>query len=146
MTTGSNYIRVYSYHNLGHGLNFSYKTSGLISKVIVINKNIIMCSYTEEADANKLNELLSNKSKTFQMEIIYNLLNKCNIPITKPDDIIYKFWKIGGHYNNSNYNKKNKNKLIKDLAKQNIIIIGECVSDSHGWVNSALETVEFILD
>jgi len=146
MVSGSNYIRVYSYHKSGHGLKFSYKTNGLVGKVIVINEQILMCCYTEESDSVKLNNLLYNKSKTEQYGIIYKLLNKCNIPITKPDDIIIKFWKTGVHYNNPNYNKDKKKSMIKDLVKDNIIIIGECVSDSHGWVNSAFESVEFILE
>jgi hypothetical protein len=146
MISGSNLIRVYSYHKSGHGLKFSYKTNGLVGKVIIINDNILMCCYTEELDAIKLNKLLSNKSKITQTEIIYKLLIKCKINVSKPDDIIIKFWKTGIHFNNPIYNKEKKNKLIKDLTKENIIIIGECVSNSHGWVNSALESVDFILN
>lgn len=146
MCSGSNYIRVYSYHKYGHGLKFSYKTSGLAGKVILINNNILMCCYTEELDAIKLNNMLSNKSKSEQAEIIFKLLNKCKIPITKPDDLIIKFWNIGVHYNTPKYNKEKKKMMIKDLVKENIVIIGECVSDSHGWVDSALESVNFILD
>jgi hypothetical protein len=142
MTSGSNYLRIYSYHPNGHGLNTSYKTSGLVGKVIYINKNILMCTYTEESDALKLNKLLENKTKEEQEEIIYNLFNKCNIPITKPNDIIIKFWNSGVHYNNPGYNKQIKKSLISELNKENIILVGECISDSHGWVNSALESVE----
>ena len=143
MTSGSNYIRIYSYHSNGHGLKYSYKTSGLAGKVIYINDKILMCVYTEESDALKINKLLENKTKDVQLEIIYNLLLKSNILITKPDDIIIKYWNTGVHYNNPGYNKEIKNDLIKKLKKENIIVVGECISDSHGWVNSALESVEF---
>jgi soluble P-type ATPase len=51
--------------------------------------------------------------------------------------IIIKYWNV-----DVNYNKEKKNALIKELNKENIIVIGECVSDSHGLVNSALESVE----
>ncbi len=146
MTSGSKYIRVYSYHKSGHGLKFSYKTCGLPGKVIIINDNILMCCYTEDSDAVKLNQLLSTKSKNEQAEIIFKLLNKCQIPITKPDDVIIKFWNIGVHYNNPSYDKEKKHQLIKGLVRENVIIIGECVSDSHGWVNAALESVNFILN
>lgn len=142
MTSGSNYIRIYSYHSNGHGLKYSYKTSGLVGKVIYINEKILMCVYTEELDAFKIYKLLEHKTKTVQLEIIYNLLTKCHIPLTKPDDIIIKYWNVGVHYNNPDYNKEIKNDLIKKLKKENIILIGECVSNSHGWVNSALESVE----
>lgn len=143
MSSASNYIRIYSYHSNGHGLKYSYKTSGLVGKVIYINDKILMCVYTEELDALKINKLLENKTKIVQLEIIYNLLTKCNISITKPDDIIIKYWNVGVHYNNPSFNKEIKNVLIKKLKKENIILIGENVSDSHGWVNSALESVEF---
>lgn len=144
MVSGSNYIRIYSYHKDSHGLNYSYRTSGLVGKVIYINKNILMCSYTEERDADKLKKLLENKNKESQCEIIYKLLNNCNIPISKPDDIIIKFWDSGVHFNIPGYSKLNKDNLINELKKENIIVIGECISDSHGWVNSALESVELI--
>jgi len=143
MSSGSNYIRIYSYHSNGHGLKYSYKTSGLVGKVIYINEKILMSVYTEELDACKINKLLENKTKAVQLEIIYNLLLKSNIQITKPDDIIIKYWNTGVHYNNPGYNKEIKNGLIKKLKKENIIVVGECISDSHGWVNSALDSVEF---
>lgn len=146
MTSGSNYIRIYSYHSNGHGLKNSYKTSGLVGKVIYINDKILMCVYTEELDALKIKKLLKNKTKIDQLEIIYKLLSKSKIFITKPDDIIIKYWNVGVHYNNICYNKEKKNDSIKELKKENIILIGECVSDSHGWVNSALESVELNLN
>lgn len=146
MTSGSNYIRIYSYHKNSHGLKYSYKTSGLVGKVIVINDKILMCSYTEEQDAIKLKKILENKSRSAQLEIIYKLLNNCQIPITKPDDIKIKFWVSGIHYNKPGYDMEIKKSFISELKKQNIIVIGECVSDSHGWVNSALESVESVLN
>ena len=146
IVSGSNYIRIYSYHTNSHGLKYSYKTSGLVGKVIKINDNILMCSYTEELDAIRLKKLLENKPKETQCEIICRLLNKCSIPINKPDDIIIKFWNTGVHYNNPGYDKKIKKSLISELKKENIIVIGECISDSHGWVNSALESVELVLN
>jgi hypothetical protein len=145
LVSGSKYIRVYTYHKESHGLECSYKTIGLPGKVIVINKNILMCCYTEDLDAIKLFKLLSNKTNLQQIDIIYNLLINSNIPITKPDDIIIKFWETGIHYNNPGYNKEYKNELIKKLKKENIFVIGEAIADSHGWVNSALESVDSIL-
>lgn len=146
MVSGSNYIRIYSYHKNSHGLIHSYKTNGLAGKVIYINDKILMCSYTEENDALRLKKLLENKTKKSQCGIIYKLLNNSSIPITKPDDIIIKFWNSGVHYNNPGYNKQIIQRLIAELKKENIIVIGECVSNSHGWVNSALESVEFVLN
>lgn len=146
MVSGSKYLRIYSYHINSHELKYSYKTSGLVGKVIPINNNILMCSYTEEQDAIKLKKLLENKSIKTQCEIIYRLLNNCKIPTNKPDDIIIKFWNTGVHYNNPGYDKEVKKSLISELKKDNIIVVGECISDSHGWVNSALESVKQVLN
>lgn len=145
MFSGSNYIRVYSYHHETHGLECSYRTNGLVGKVIVINPHILMCCYTEESQAVELEKLLEKNSKQEQIEIVYKLLTRCSIPIkTKPDDIIYKFWSSGIHLNNINFNKESKIDLQKKLSNSNIIVIGESVANSHGWVNSALESVDFI--
>ena len=144
MTNNSNYIRIYSYHKNRHNLKMSHKTSGLPGKVIYINENILMCCYTEEDDANKLNDLLEKNTPEEQIQIIYNLLLKCNINVTKPDDIIYKYWKTGIHYNTIDYDINKKYELLQNLKENNIIVIGESISDTHGWVDSALESVENI--
>lgn len=34
--------------------------------------------------------------------------------------------------------------LLKELKKSNIIVIGESISNTHGWVDSALKSVETI--
>lgn len=145
MSSGSNYIRIYSYHKDGHGLKCSFRTNGLPGKVIYINSNILMCCYTEEYQSIQLNRLLDKNSKSEQIEIIYGLLKNCSIPIkTKPDDIIIKFWDTGVHYNTIKYDKDIKIELLKKLKKSNIIVIGESVANTHGWVNSALESVDLI--
>ena len=144
----SKYLRVYSYHmeTQGHGLECSYRTSGLPGKVIMINKNILMCCYTEDSEAIKLYNLLNKNDKSNQIEIIYKLLVNSNIKITKPDDIKIKFWDSGVHYNKPGYQIEKKKNLIKQLANKNIIVIGEAIADSHGWVNSALESVHYIIE
>jgi protoporphyrinogen oxidase len=145
MVGGSKYIRIYSYHSKKHGLKYSYRTTGLPGKVILINEYILMCSYTEEIPATRLYELLSKNTKEAQLEIIHDLLKNCGINVTKPDDIIIKLWDIGVHFNKPGYSQENKYKLLADLKNHGIIIIGEAVGDTHGWVNSAFESVETII-
>ena len=145
MVSGSNYIRVYSYHSNTHGLNCSYRTNGMVGKVIYISDKILMCCYTEGIQASELNNLLKKNNKQNQIEIIYNLMLQSNIIITKPDDIIIKFWNTGVHYNKPGYNKEIKKKLLLELKKENIIVVGESIADSHGWVNSALQSVDFFV-
>lgn len=139
---GSKYIRIYTYHSNGHKLLSSYRTSGLPGKIIVISDKILMSCYTEDEDTVKLKKILDKKNKSEQIDFIYDILKNCGIPVSKPDDIIYKFWNIGVHYYKPNYSENFKYELIKELKDKNIIIIGEAYASTHGWVNSALESVE----
>lgn len=133
------YIRIYSYHKEGHNLKNSCKTQGLIGKTIVINDKFLMLCYNESDDAYNLNNLLTKLDKTEQIEVLNKLFVNHNINITKPDDIYIQYWNVGMHYCKPNYNIKNELETLK--TKHNITIIGEIVSESHGWVNSALTTV-----
>lgn len=63
MVSGSNYIRIYSYHKIPHGLDCSYRTNGLAGKIIYINPHILMCCYTEENQASQILHLIENKTK-----------------------------------------------------------------------------------
>lgn len=144
MVNGSNYIRIYSYHSESHGLKCSYRTSNLPGKVILINDNVLMCCYTENEQAIKLYNLLNKNNLTEQIDIIYNILINSEIPISsKPDDIIMKFWNTGVHYNTIKYNENRKNEILNQLYDNNIYVIGESINKTHGWVNCALESVEF---
>lgn len=133
------YIRIYSYHKKGHYLKNSCKTQGLIGKTIIINDNFLMLCYNESINATNLNNLLSKLNKTEQIETLHKLFINHNINIKKPDDIIVQFWNVGMHYCKPNFNIKNELDTLK--TKFNIEIIGEIVSESHGWVNSALSSV-----
>ena len=132
------YIRIYSYHSLGHKLLATCKTQGPIGKTIIINEQILMLCYNESKEAIKLNILLNKLEKQEQIEVLYKLFVNCKIQITKPNDIYIQYWKIGMHYCKPNFNIKNN---LNELKKFNIEIIGEIVSESHGWVNSALSTI-----
>jgi len=139
------YIRVYTYHEKGHGLKNSMFTSNIPGKVIIMSKNIIMACYTESINALELYNLLYKNNKQKQIDIVYNLLKNSNIHISKPDDIIYNFWDIGSHSINPNINYKKLKKNIQELTKENIVLIGELFASNHGWVDSALESVNNIL-
>jgi hypothetical protein len=133
------YIRIYSYHSLGHTLSATCKTQGLIGKTIIMGEKILMLVYNESIEAQELNNLLLKLEKEEQIEVLYKLFVNHNINITKPDDIYIQYWEVGMHYSKPNFNIKNE---LEELKKSNIEIIGEIVSESHGWVNSALATIE----
>lgn len=133
------YIRIYSYHKDGHNLKNTCKTRGLIGKTIIMNENILMMCYNEGKNANDLNNLLIKLNKAEQIEDLHKLFLNHNINITKPDDIYIQFWEVGMHYCKPNFNIDDDLKSLKNNF--NIEIIGEIVSKSHGWVNSALTTI-----
>jgi hypothetical protein len=133
------YIRIYSFHKNGHKLTTSCKTQGLIGKTIIMNNNILMMCYNESIYATDLNNLLTLKNKEEQILILYKLFQNHNIDISKPDDIYIQYWYVGAHYCKPNFNIGNELELLRD--KYNIEVIGEIVSKSHGWVNSALSTL-----
>jgi hypothetical protein len=142
---GKPYIRVYTYHEKGHGLKNSMFTPNIPGKVIIMSNKIIMACYTESINALELYNLLKKNNKNNQIDIVFNLLKNSNIHISKPDDIIYKFWDIGSHCINANIIYKELKKNIQELTKENIILIGELFALNHGWVDSAIESVNNIL-
>lgn len=133
------YIRIYSWHKLGHGLSATCKTQGLIGKTIVMNKNVLMLVYNESTHAQELNNLLGKLDKEKQIESLYKLFVNHDINITKPDDIYIKYWEVGMHFSKPNFNIGDQ---LDELKKLNFEVVGEIVSDSHGWVNSALSTIK----
>lgn len=133
------YIRIYSFHKNGHNLKNSCKTQGLIGKTIIMDSKILMLCYNESDNAIELNNLLNKLNKVDQIEILYKLFENHEINISKPDDIYIQFWNIGMHYCKPGFNIKNELDKLKN--EYNIEIIGEIVSESHGWVNSALSTI-----
>ena len=134
------YIRIYSYHKEGHNLRNTCKSRGLIGKTMIMNDKILMLCYNESNYAIELHNLLSRLDKEEQIKALCKLFENHDIKITKPDDIYIQFWQVGMHYCKPNFNIKNE---LETLDKNyNIEIIGEIVSESHGWVNSALSTIK----
>ena len=145
LVDGCEYIRVYSYWKNGHGLTSSMRTQNLPGKVILIDDKVLMACYTEYYNAKRLLKLLEKNSKEDQLQIIYDLLNNSGITVPKPDDIIFKFWNVGTHYLNPNTDFKIMRNMIKNMAlEENVYLVGEIFASTHGWVDSAIESVELL--
>ena len=104
-----------------------------------------MVAYTDNKDAIFINKLLNSKQTNLS---ITNLINKAlNIEI-EIDDLIYFYWDIGTHYYEPliNYNKNYKN-FIKNIQHpaDNILVVGEMVSNNQGWTEGALNSVQKVL-
>lgn len=132
------YIRIYSYHKDGHNLKNTCKTRGLIGKTIIMDKNVLMLCYNESNYAIELNNLLKKLNKNEQIDNLYKLFLNHNIEITKPDDIYIQFWEVGMHYPKPNIDIQSDLEKLKNVG---IEIIGEIVAKFHGWVESALSTI-----
>jgi len=147
MVDGSEYIRVYAYWSKGHGITNSIKTPNIPGKIIVMNPNILMACYTEYYNAKRLLELFGKNTKEDNIELLTNLLNNSYINISKPDDFTYKFWNIGTHYLLPGNTFENLRNNIKQIAKnENVHLIGELFAKSHGWVDSALQSVDLLFN
>lgn len=145
MVEGCQYIRVYAYWSLGHGIKNSIKSQNIPGKVIVINPNILMACYTEYYSASRLLELFGKNTKQDNIILLTNLLNNSYINVSKPDDFIYKFWDIGTHYFLPGTEFKDLRSHIKKLAQEeNVHLIGELFAKSHGWVDSAIQSVDLL--
>ncbi len=145
LVDGCEYIRVYAYWKNGHKIKNSIKTQNLPGKVILMNDKVLMACYTEYYNAKRLYKFLVKNNKDDQLNIIFDLLNNSGISVDRPDDITFKFWKVGTHYLNPNTDFTDMRNKIKDLAiNENVHLIGELFASSHGWVDSALESVELL--
>ena len=134
------FIRIYCYFKKGYHSNLEHFTivNNKLQKVIKINDNILMASYSDSNNAlfwKKISKL--NKDK--QIEIGSKYLKELNVN-DKIDDIIIAFWDEGVHYYKP---MKDLKKTIKKLSHpdKNIYVIGELVSYKQGWVEGCIESV-----
>jgi hypothetical protein len=103
-----------------------------------MDKNVLMLCYNESNYAIELNNLLKKLNKNEQINNLYKLFLNHNIEITKPDDIYIQFWEVGMHYPKPNIDIQSDLEKLKNVG---IEIIGEIVAKFHGWVESALSTI-----
>lgn len=147
MVDGCEYIRVYAYWKNGHGITNSIKTQNVPGKVIVINPNILMACYTEYYNASRLYKLFGKNSKEDNINLITSILNNSYIKVSAPDDFMFKFWNVGTHFFIPGTTFDHLRSEIKNIATNlNVHLIGELFAESHGWVDSAIQSVELLYD
>ena len=134
------FVRIYTYHKNGYELPSNFKHYNIVDnelqKIIPINKNILMTSYSDNKNAlfwknNQNKHIVKQKLKELNIEVDIN-------------DIVFNFWSEGVHYYKP---YSNLDKLLKKLCypKKNIFVVGEIVSKKHGWVEGAIESVNRII-
>lgn len=138
------FVRIYCYYKNGYSTNLSHYTivDNKLQKVIKINDNVLMASYSDSSNALYWKKL-KTQSKGIQLETVSKYLETLNIKGTL-DDIIITFWEEGIHYYKPT---KNIHKTIKTLAHpvKNVYIVGEIVSYKQGWVEGAIQSVDSLM-
>jgi hypothetical protein len=141
------FIRIYTYHKDGHNLNIERYNivDNILSKIIKIDDNILMLSYSDNKNADKLYKLYKkdkNKFIKYLTKYAKQVLHK-NIQI---DDVYVKYWEEGIHYIKPTKNIRLKN-LINKLQNPlpNFYVCGEMLSYKQGWVEGSIESVDRIL-
>ena len=143
-------MRIYTYHNNGHNLNKFIEKYNIVDneleKIIIMNENILMFSYSDNKNAEYLNKLYllnglkniekdkrvlngigvktpinhlmdTQNKKNFEDLLIKLLKNIIKIDFDiKIDDIRIAYWKEGIHYFKPQKDIKLKN-LVKNLSQ-----------------------------
>jgi protoporphyrinogen oxidase len=138
------FVRIYCYYKNGYQTTLPHFTivDNKLQKVIKINDNILMASYSDSENAiywKKVARFPIKKQKT----IVSRYLKDLNIN-NKIDDVIIAFWDEGVHYYKP---MKDLKKTIKMLSHpdKNIYVVGEMTSFKQGWVEGCIESVNRIL-
>ncbi|AGE58304.1 amino oxidase [Paramecium bursaria Chlorella virus NY2B] len=139
------FCRMYAYYEKGYSLKDDYiMVDGPIDKMIKINKNVLMASYS---DGN--NALFWKKVKGLPMserrKIVRDELVKIGYDFGLPDDIFIAFWTDGVHYIKPY--KSTFDKLLDKLTKpaKGVTIVGEMLSKRMGYVEGALSSVNRVI-
>lgn len=137
------FVKIYCYFKNGYKeskVNLSHFTivNNKLQKIIIINENILMVSYSDSNNAlywKKIKALNKNK----QINILNKYLKELNI-MGNINDIYIAFWEEGIHYYKPTSNlHKTINKLSNPAS--NIYVVGEMISYKQGWVEGCIESV-----
>jgi hypothetical protein len=139
------FTRIYCYYKNGYNTELDHFTifDNKLQKVIKINNNVLMASYSDSSNALYWKKV-EQFSKAKQISIVRKHLEK--IGINNPiDDIVIAFWDEGVHYYKPVKDlKKNINKLSNPA--KNVYVVGEMISYKQGWVEGAIESADRVIN
>lgn len=117
--------------------------STLLYKIIPMNPNkgIYMIGYTDNYGAESLIKHIEDKKYIEEM-----LAKSIDLPKIVIDKLKHYYWKEGTHYFKPY--KFNKIEFINKAQhpKNNIFVVGECLSVDQGWTEGAITSVNNIID
>jgi protoporphyrinogen oxidase len=146
------FLRIYTYHKNGHNMNEFIERYNIVDneleKIIIMNKNVLMFSYSDNKNAEylyKLYNLYKKNKDEFKIILIKLFKNIVNQDIII-DDIRFVYWHEGIHYFKPQKNNKLKN-IVKILSKphDNFYVCGEMLSFKQGWVEGCIESVNRLI-
>ena len=140
------FVRIYTYHKTPYDqtkIGHYNIVNNQLEKIIKITPNILMASYSDDKGARYWKNI-SKQSKIIQIKKVEEKLKELNININKVDDVIIQWWDEGVHYYRP-FRGKTINYVIKKLSQpiKNMYVIGEIVSKKHGWVEGAIQSVNW---
>jgi monoamine oxidase len=111
-----------------------------LHKIISYNDKILMASYTNGKNSDFWNKI---KSKQNMLKLVETELKNIIPTTNKVNDIMFKYWKEGVHYYRPLKSVRLQS-LIKKLQRpiKNFYVVGEMLSNGHGWVEGAIESVD----
>jgi hypothetical protein len=138
------YLRIYSYFKEPINLKNKIATNLAIRRVIPLSDRMIMTVYTDGKDAKNINKICKNNKllNIYIRKELGTLLEKDIPEIEKNWCFFWKkgisFWKPS-HYPVSDIIKISRNPL------KNIYFCGDSYSVFPGWIESALESCQYII-
>ena len=136
------FARVYAYYKDGYSLKDDYvMVDGVIDKIMKMNKNVLMASYADGANA-LFWKTVKMLSMTERRKIVRDELSKAGYDFGLPDDVFSAEWADGDHYVKPY--KGTFDKLLDKLSKpvKGVTIVGEMLSKRTGYVEGALLSVD----
>lgn len=132
------FLRVYAYFSdpskMKKHFPHSTKTYNILHFIHPMRDGVYMIAYTDGADAVELNKQLNGMRDIEIMEEYLTSLVNDEINI---DNIVIAYWDEGTHYRTKAIDSEHLRH-----PKENVYVIGECVSEVSGWTSPALEIVE----
>ena len=146
------FMRIYTYHENGHNLENNLKTITSLDKIFIIDEKNLLTAYTDtekainmlkylnldqtELDSSGENNFKIIKLDEYKLRNLNIILN--NLGIKSSDSGLLCHWKVGIHQ----YLKFQNN----DVKYGNIYLAGEMVSYKQGWMEGALESVDYLIN
>jgi len=142
------FVRIYVWNKtaiLKNKLPGYFTVDNELQKIIVVNKNVLMASYSDNANAAywiHINTLPKEKI----IRIVQRKLEQA-IPhyVNQIEDVIISTWDEGVHFYKPH--RMDFDALLYQLSHpmKGITVIGEIVSKKVGWVEGAVESVDRII-